>query len=106
MIKVSVMYPNTAGARFDHQYYRDHHMPLVKEKLADRCLFYTIDKGLGGASPDAHAPYVAMCHVFCESAKAFQDGMALQGKAIFDDISHFTDLVPVIQISEVVIGQR
>ncbi len=28
MIKVSVMYPNTPGARFDHAYYRDKHMPL------------------------------------------------------------------------------
>ncbi len=26
MIKVSVMYPNTPGARFDHAYYRDKHM--------------------------------------------------------------------------------
>jgi hypothetical protein len=24
-IKVSVMYPNTPGARFDHAYYRDKH---------------------------------------------------------------------------------
>src|SRR6185369_14662713 len=30
MIKVTVMYPNTAGARFNHEYYRDKHMPLVK----------------------------------------------------------------------------
>ena len=30
MIKVSVMYPNTPGARFNHEYYRDKHMPLVK----------------------------------------------------------------------------
>ena len=28
MIKVSVMYPNTPGARFDHAHYRDRHMPL------------------------------------------------------------------------------
>lgn len=27
----SVMYPNTPGARFDHAYYRDKHMPLVNE---------------------------------------------------------------------------
>ena len=26
MIKVSVMYPNTPGARFNHEYYRDKHM--------------------------------------------------------------------------------
>jgi uncharacterized protein (TIGR02118 family) len=44
-----------------------------------------------------------MCHVFCDSEQAFQDGMALHGKEIFDDIANFTDLVPVIQISEVVV---
>src|SRR6185312_4185403 len=33
MIKVSVMYPNTPGGRFDHDYYRDKHMPLVKARL-------------------------------------------------------------------------
>ena len=33
MIKVSVMYPNTPGARFDHAYYRDTHMPLLKAKM-------------------------------------------------------------------------
>jgi uncharacterized protein (TIGR02118 family) len=31
MVKVGVMYANTSGARFDHEYYRDEHMPLVKE---------------------------------------------------------------------------
>ena len=34
MIKVSVMYPNTPGARFDHQYYRDKHIPYHL-RLAD-----------------------------------------------------------------------
>ena len=29
MIKVSVMYPNAPGARFDHDYYRDKHLPLT-----------------------------------------------------------------------------
>ena len=32
MIKVSVMYPNTPGARFDHEYYKDKHMPLLKAR--------------------------------------------------------------------------
>jgi uncharacterized protein (TIGR02118 family) len=50
MIKVSVMYPNTAGAKFDHEYYRDKHMTLVKARMGDSCKFYTVDKGLGGGS--------------------------------------------------------
>jgi uncharacterized protein (TIGR02118 family) len=103
MVKVSVMYPNTAGARFDHEYYQNHHMPLVKAMLAERCLRYTVDRGLSGGASEVRAPYVAMCHVFCDSEQAFQDGMALHGKEIFDDIANFTDLVPVIQISEVVV---
>ena len=45
MIKVSVMYPNTPGARFDHAYYKDKHMPLVKARLGEACKFYTVDKG-------------------------------------------------------------
>ena len=50
MIKVSVMYPNNPGARFDHDYYRDKHMPLVKARLGDVCQYYTIDKGLAGGA--------------------------------------------------------
>ena len=33
MIKVSAMYANRPGARFNHEYYRDKHMPLVKKRL-------------------------------------------------------------------------
>jgi uncharacterized protein (TIGR02118 family) len=44
MVKVSVMYPNTAGARVDHTYYRDKHMPLAR--MGDSCLYYT-----GGQRP-------------------------------------------------------
>jgi uncharacterized protein (TIGR02118 family) len=51
MIKVSVMYPNTPGARFDHEYYRDKHMPLVKDRMGGSCKYYTVDKGLAGGTP-------------------------------------------------------
>ena len=45
MVKVSVMYPNTPGARFDHDYYRDKHMPLVKGADGGQlCKYYTVDK--------------------------------------------------------------
>jgi len=30
MIKVSVMYQNTPGHKFDHAYYANKHMPMVK----------------------------------------------------------------------------
>src|ERR1700724_4585183 len=104
MIKVSVMYPNTPGARFDHEYYRDKHMPLVKARMGSSCKYYTVDKGLGGGAPGAPATYVGMCHIFCDSVDAFQHGFAPHAQEIRADIAKYTTQPPVIQISEVVVG--
>jgi uncharacterized protein (TIGR02118 family) len=104
MIKVSVMYPNTPGARFDHEYYRDKHMPLLKQRMGDSCKSYTIDKGMSGAEPGSPAIYIAMCHVFCDSADAFSAGFGPHAQEIMADIPNYTDVSPVMQISEVVLG--
>ena len=105
MIKVSVMYPNTPGARFDHHYYRDRHMPLVKARMGDACLYYSVDKGLSGAAPDTAPTYIAMCHIFSESVDAFQAAFGPHAGEIQGDIANYTDLTPVMQISEVVVDR-
>ena len=103
MIKVSVMYPNTPAARFDHDYYRDKHMPLVQARMGPACKYYTVDKGLAGGAPNEPATYVAMCHIFCDSVEAFQTSFGPHADEILGDIKNYTDLTPVIQISEVVV---
>ena len=105
MIKVSVMYENKPNARFDHDYYRDRHMPLVKERMGDACKFYTVDKGLAGGAPGEPATYVGMCHIYCDSVEAFQGGFGPHAEEIMGDIPNYTDLSPIVQISEVVVGQ-
>ena len=105
MIKVSVMYPNTPGSRFDHAYYRDKHMPLLKARMGAACRSYTVDKGLAGGAPGSAPTYVGMCHIFCDSLERFQTGFGPHAKEIMADIPKYTDLTPVIQISEVVVGQ-
>jgi uncharacterized protein (TIGR02118 family) len=98
------MYPNAPGVRFDHEYYRHRHMPLVKARMGDSCKYYTIDKGIAGAAPGDPATYVAMCHIFCDSVEAFQTGFGPHAQEIMSDIPNYTDATPVIQISEVVVG--
>ena len=104
MIKVSVMYPNTAACRFDHGYYRDKHMPMVKQRMGERLKFYTVDKGLAGGTPGASATYVAIGHLYCDSVEAFQAGFGPHAKEIMADIANYTDQAPIVQISEVVVG--
>jgi uncharacterized protein (TIGR02118 family) len=105
MIKVSVLYPNTPGARFDHEYYRDKHMPMVKSKMGESLRYYTVDKGIAGGMPGTPPTYVGMCHLFCDSVDAFQAGFGPHAAEIMADIKNYTDLTPVIQISEVVVGK-
>ena len=102
MIKVSVMYPNKPGVRFDHDYYRDRHLPLIKRRMGAALKYYAIDKELTAAA-NSPAAYVAMCHLLCDSVEAYQSAFGPYAKEISGDIRNFTDQTPVKQISEVVI---
>jgi uncharacterized protein (TIGR02118 family) len=104
MIKVSVMYPNQPGARFDFAYYREKHMPLVKERMGNHLKSYAIEKGLAGGAPGEPAPYIAMGHLFCDSVEAFQAGFVPHVKEIMADIPNYTDAKPSVQISEIVVS--
>jgi len=104
MIKASVMYPNTPGARFDHSYYKEKHMPMCQNKFGAACTHYTVDRGLAGGAPGAPAAYVAMCHFYFNSVEAFQAAFGPNAQAIMADIPNYTDLAPVVQISDVVVA--
>jgi len=103
MIKASVMYPNKPGARFDHNYYREKHLPLIKRCMGVALIYYTIDRGLSGSAPDTPATYVAACHLLCDSLGAYQSAFGPHAKEILGDIQNFTDITPIVQISEVVV---
>ena len=96
MIRVSVFYPTTEGAKFDHDYYRNSHVPLCVKTW-----------GLSGAEIDkgTTGPYVAAVHFKFESPEAMQKAMAGEGMGdIMADVANYTTIQPVMQISEVVEG--
>ena len=103
MVKINVMYPYTEGARFDHAYYRDRHMPMVKAKLGSACAYYTVEKGLAGGVPGRAPAFVAMCAFICDSAEGYEAAMLQHRAEVRADIANYTDIAPVIQFSEVVV---
>ncbi len=102
MIKVSVMYPHQPDARFDMAYYRDKHMLMLKEKMGAACLSYSIDQGIGNGVPGQPPVYVAVANIHAESLEAFQAAFGPHIKAIMADVPNYTDIKPLMQISEVV----
>lgn len=102
MIKISIMYPNEANCHFDHDYYRDTHMPLIQKLAGGACKFYTIDRGLASKGAETSPPFVAMCHFYCESSDAFWEALAPHAEEIDADMPKYTNIVPVVQVSETV----
>ena len=100
MIKVSVMYPNSAGARFDMAYYTSKHMPMVQKKVST-CKGIAAEKGVAGGAPGSQPTYIAVGHLLFDSVEAFQSGFGPHAGEILADIPNYTNTQPVIQISEI-----
>ena len=94
MIRLTVLYPSTEDATFDHDYYRNQHVPLaVKTWGLDGA---EIDKGVDG-------PYVAAVHFRFESMDALGAAMGAAGTIdVLGDVANYTSIAPVLQTSEIV----
>ena len=103
MIRVSVLYPTKEGGKFDHAYYAQKHMPLVKERIGKLGLVrLEIDRGIAGGAPGAPAPFACIGHLYFNSVDEFQKAMGAHGKELMGDVPNFTTLTPQVQISEIV----
>ncbi len=101
MIKLSVLYPNEEGKKFDMEYYCNKHIPMVQQKLGAACRNMAVEQGLGGAEPGSRATYIAMGHMYFDSIEAFQTAFGPHAAAFMEDIPNYTDIQPTVQISEV-----
>jgi uncharacterized protein (TIGR02118 family) len=107
MIKISIFYPNTPGARFDMDYYLPIHMPMSIEKLCAGQGFrgVSVERGVGGAEPGSAPTYIAMCHYLFDSAEDFLAAFQQHADVLQGDILNYTDIQAVIQFSAVEIAQ-
>ena len=93
-VRMSVYYPQGENERFDHDYYRDVHVPLAQKTWSP--LKTEIERGLSG-------PYVASVHFTFASKEAMDEALALEGTgAIMADVKNYTSITPQMQVSEVV----
>ena len=104
MIRGAVMYPTTPGARFDHEHGLDKHVPLVKAHMGDQCRDSIVDKGLAAGVPGSRPTDIVMGHLYCDSVEDFQAGFGPPASELMADVPNYTDLSPVLPISEVAVG--
>ena len=102
MIKLSVMYPAAEDIKFDMDYYRAKHIPMMRRLIGDSLKGFSMDRGVVGA--ELPSPYAVTANLLFESVEAMQAALAEHGSALMADIPNYTNVKAVIQISEVLEG--
>lgn len=102
LIKVSILYPFAEGKTFNMEYYETKHMPMVAGFLGSNLVKYTIEKGLASGIPDQPLPYMAIGIFYVKSLSDYQAAIAPNRAAIRADFPNYTNVAPVILVSEVV----
>src|SRR5437867_8655508 len=100
VIKISVLYPTTPGGKFDMQYYRTRHIPLVMERCGGAIKRGEVERGIAGGAPGADAPYAVVAHLVFDSMESMQASFAQNLPEFLADLPNFTDIPPTLQISE------
>lgn len=101
MFKVTILYPNGEDKTFDMDYYEKKHMPMVAGFLGKNLKFYEIDKGIGGRTPNDKAPFVAIGYFFIHDVAEYNKAIAQNRDAVISDFKNYTNIQPVVQISEI-----
>jgi uncharacterized protein (TIGR02118 family) len=102
LIKISVMYPYSEGKTFDIQYYENKHMPMVAGLLGTNLVKYTIEKGLASGIPNTPLPFMAIGCFYVKDLKDYQKAIQPNRDVIRSDFSNYTNVTPMIFISEII----
>ena len=101
LFKVTILYPNGEGKTFDMAYYESKHMPMVAGFLGKNLKFYEIDKGISGRTPNEKVPYLAVGYFYVKDIAEYNKAIGQNRDIVLNDIKNYTNIQPVIQISEV-----
>jgi len=101
MITINIFYPNKPGSRFDMDYYVRTHMPMAFRLLSPALKRASVEHGLRGEEDGSPPRYIAMAHLQFESLEKFLEVWLPAAEQLTADIPSYTDIEPVIHISEV-----
>ena len=102
LIKISIMYPYAEDKTFNLEYYQSKHMPMVAGFLGSNLVKYTIEKGTASGIPNTPLPFMAIGTFYVKSLSDYQAAIAPNRESIRADFPNYTNVSPIIFISEVI----
>ena len=94
MIKLTVSYPKGDDVTFDHDYYKNSHVPMCVDAFSPAKV--ELERGVDG-------PSVASVSFYFESSDAMKAAMSSPKMGdIMDDVANYTNAAPSMKVSEIV----
>jgi uncharacterized protein (TIGR02118 family) len=100
MAILSVLYPRSEGSHFDHEYYVNTHIPLVRERSVGMGL-EQVQLIRGISAPDGGAPaYELIVFITFRSLDDLKTTLQTHGAEIMGDVPNFTNIQALLQFNE------
>ncbi len=91
---LTILYPNSDGVRWDVEYYKKGHMPLIMrlygEKAIKRFELRKGDSGMGGGKPE----YIGTVNIYINDQAAFDAAGKQHTQTLVQDVPHFSSVMP------------
>lgn len=94
--RVTVVYPNKPGSKFDFDYYSQKHVPWVAGLVGKSI---EVRRGISSAAGEP-APYVCIATIAANIAE-FQAVFERHGTEILADVRNYTNIEPMVQFDEI-----
>ena len=101
MIALKVMYPFAENISFDVDYYTQKHIPLVLKELGSACK--KISVGMADTGNGQCPNYLIITSLHFESVREYEEAFSLSAHNILSDIKNFTEIVPEIEMLDILL---
>ena len=99
-VSMQVAYPINDNTNFDHDYYVESHLAIIKENWSEHILEMIVTKGVSGGK-DIPSPYYAIATIIFETNDEMKAAMK-KGGPVFKDIGNYYNNSPIMMLGEVV----
>jgi uncharacterized protein (TIGR02118 family) len=93
---LTILYKNADDVRWDVDYYRKHHMPLIMKLYGpDAISRFELRKGDAGQGPGTKPIYIGSVNIYINQQAAFDAAGKQHGPTLVKDVPHFSSVMPL-----------
>ncbi len=92
---LTILYPNSDGVRWDVDYYKKGHMPLIMRLYGEKAIKrFELRKGDAGMGPDTRPGFIGTVNIYIANQPAFDAAGKEHGQTLVKDVPNFSSVMP------------